>query len=170
MWPDGGLPQVDAPASGVVLSIATDNNTRAVLRLVHEFTQRGEFVSTATTSRTHAGKLLRGQPTFPPRLPDSEVFDLLRRAERRGWIAKEVHRGANRHEREVWKVTPAGADAAGFTLPAPTAPTAPTSEVDAPGAEERGDCVDCADFGAGGVGGIARAGVGAAEQDCGAAA
>ena len=170
VWPDGGLPQVDAPASGVVLSIATDNNTRAVLRLVHEFTQRGELVSTATTSRTHAGKLLRGQSTFPPRLPDSEVFDLLRRAERRGWIAKEVHRGANRHEREVWKVTSAGADAAGFTLPAPTASTAPTSEVDAPGAEERGDCVDCADFGAGGVGGIARAEVGAAEQDCGAAA
>lgn len=60
VWPDGGLPQVDAAASGMVLAIATDNNTRALLRLVHEFTQRGEFVSTATTSLTHAGKLARG--------------------------------------------------------------------------------------------------------------
>lgn len=150
VWPAGSVPTLDAPLSGVVGLIDAGNNIRTLLRLIHEFSERGEHVSTATTSRTHAGRLLRGQPGFPKRMTDTEVFDALRDAHRRGWLAPATVRGANRHGREVWEVTPKGRAKAAI---APTAPTAPTSEVSAPDAPE----VGCADFGAGGVGGMARA-------------
>jgi hypothetical protein len=160
-WPSGGVPDLDKPVEGVVKRIAEENDARALLRLVHEFTERGEYVTTATTSRTHAAKLLKGERTYPRALADREVFDLLRQAERRGWLAREEVRGPNRHPRQVWKVTPAGAARAAIHLAAPTAPTARTSDVDAPGAESAEACADCADFGARGVGGNARAEVGA---------
>lgn len=153
VWPAGSVPTLDAPLSGVVGLIDAGNNIRTLLRLIHEFSERGEHVSTATTSRTHAGRLLRGQPGFPKRMTDTEVFDALRDAHRRGWLAPATVRGANRHGREVWEVTPKGRAKAEI---APTAPTAPTSEVSAPDAPEVG-CADCADFGAGGMGGMARA-------------
>ncbi|NZA00579.1 hypothetical protein H0I39_19675 [Ottowia beijingensis] len=40
-------------------------NTKALLRLIAEFTERGEHVTTATTSRTHAAKLLCNEPGYP---------------------------------------------------------------------------------------------------------
>lgn len=156
LWPEGGIPQIDVPVNGFVQVIEDRNHSKALLKLIHEFSERGELVSTATTSRTHAGKLLRGEPGFPQRLKDGELFDLLRQADRRGWLSRELFRGANRHEREVWKVTAAGMEAAGIKPAAPTAPTAPTSGVSAPDAPE-GGCADCADFGAGGYGGELRA-------------
>ena len=165
VWPKDGLPQLDEPTSGVVQSIATENNTKVLLKLIHEFTARGEYVSTATTSRTHAAKLLRGEPGFPKRMRDGEVFDLLRQAERRGWLGREEHRGADRKPREAWSVTPAGAALAGIPESAATAATAATSAVTAPaapGAVPAEPCGDCGDLPPGGVGGRARTEVAAA--------
>lgn len=153
VWPPGGVPQLDEPLSGVVQHIADRNHTGALLRLIHEFTERGEFVSTATTSRTHAGKLLRGQPGFPHRLPDAELFDLLRQAERRGLLIRDNVRSKGRgHDKEVWNVTPEGMKAAAI---APTAPTAPTSGVGAvarSGAEAAPTAPTSAPGGVGGTG------------------
>ena len=89
-------------------AISDRNDSRALLRLIHEFTERGEYVSTATTSRTHAGRLLRGQPGFPTRITDPELFDLLRGAERAGHLARVEFRGADRKPRERWEVTTEG--------------------------------------------------------------
>lgn len=146
VWPRDGVPMLDAPTSGIVHAIATDNHTRALLRLVHEFTQRGEFVSTATTSRTHAGKLLRLAPGFPPRLTDGNVFELLRDAERRGWVARVTYKGGDRHQRERWEVTTAGIEEAGISDGAVTAVTAATSEVPALAAVAASPCGDCGDL------------------------
>lgn len=144
-WPDGGLPQVDSAPTGVVAHIADSVNTKALLKLIAEFSERGEYVSTATTSRTHAAKLLAGESTYPKHLKPGDVFDLLRRAERAGQLQRSIYRGADRKPRECWAVTPKGRELAG--LPAATAATAATSqceEVTAPDAEACGDCGDSA--------------------------
>lgn len=145
-WPTDGLPQVDTPATGVVAHIADRVNTQALLKLIAEFTERGEYVGTATTSRTHAAKLLAGESTYPKGLKPADVFDLLRRAERGGHLARITYRGTDRKERERWEVTGHGREHAGLP-PAATAATAATSqieEVTAPTAVECGDCGDSA--------------------------
>ena len=129
-WPDGDVPKVDEAFGPVVQGIDDRNNERALLKLIHEFTQRGEHVSTATTSRTHAAKLLKHEPTYPSRLKDAEVFNLLRLCERAGHLERITYKGEDRKSRERWNVTRAGLDFAG--IPAATAATAATYEVTAP--------------------------------------
>ncbi len=128
LWPEGGIPQVNGPMEPMVKGIADRGHAKALLRLIDEFTARGEFVTTATTSRTHAAKLLCQEPTYP-KLKDGEVFDLLRRAERAGHLERIEFKGADRHQRERWQVTAAGTVFAGIA--AGTAGTAATSDVTA---------------------------------------
>lgn len=160
IWPPDGLPTLDQPLSGTVQRIASDNDTRALLRLVHEFTGRGEFVTTATTSRTHAGALMRGEASFPRRLNNGQVFDLLRNAERRGWLQKVEYRGSDRKPRERWQVTLAGAQVAEIADFAATAATAATSDdpaATAPGAASPAEpAATAATSPPGGMGGTAR--------------
>jgi len=132
VWPAGGIPQTDEALSPMVQGIADRNHEKALIRLIAEYTERGEFITTATTSRTHAAKLLRHEPTFPHRMKDGEVFDLLRRAERAGYLERVQFKGADRKDRERWQVTASGASFAG--LPAATAATAATTQVTAPSA------------------------------------
>jgi putative DNA primase/helicase len=155
IWPEGGIPQLDQPLGAVVQGIADRGHERALLRLIAEYSARGEHVSTATNSRTHAAKVLRHEASFPARLKDGEVFDLLRKAERSDYLRRMEIRGANRHPRECWELTDAGRTFA--HLPALTALTAPTPQVSAPNAEGAEDCADCADFALGGMGEMARA-------------
>ena len=152
-WPEGRIPEADVPFGPVVQGIADRGHEKALLKLIAEFTARGEHVSAPTTSRTHAAKLLKNEPTYP-KIKDAEVFALLRKAERISHLERIHVQGTNRHARECWQVTDAGRTFAG--LPALTALTAPTPEVSAPGAEGAEACADCADFGAGGMGGAAR--------------
>lgn len=159
--PDGVLTSQQGqgdPGAGLLAS----SSTKALLRLIEAFTARGEFVSTATTSPTHAGKLLRQSPDFPARLPNPQVFELLRAAEDRGWVRRVQYAGPNRHPRERWQVTTAGCAMAGL---APTAPTAPTSALNAPSAGGAASAPTAPTSARGGVGGCERAEVGAeAEQ------
>lgn len=111
VWPHGGIPTLDAALSPVVQGISDRVNTKALLRLIAEFSDRGEWVGTATTSRNHAARLLCREPGYP-RLKDGEVFDLLRRAEREGLLARVTYRNASRHEAERWDLTPKGREAA----------------------------------------------------------
>lgn len=119
-WPAGGLMHVVEELTGMMAVIADRNETWTLLRLIHEFTERGEFVSTATTSRTHAGKLLGREPSYPKGLDDSRLFDLLRTSERKGLLARETYRGTDRKTRERWKVTRQGLDQAGIAATAAT--------------------------------------------------
>ena len=145
-WPADGLPQLDAAPTGVVAHIADRVNTNALLKLIVEFSERGEYVSTATTSRTHAVKLLSGECTYPKGLKQDVVFDLLRRAERAGYLARVEYRGADRKQRERWEVTSQGREHAGLpaAATAATAATYEVLEVTAPTAVECGDCGDSA--------------------------
>ncbi len=132
VWPEGGIPQVDEAFGPVFQGIADRGQTKALLKLIAEFTERGEFITTATTSRTHAAKLLHRERTYP-KLKDGEVFDLLRQAERAGQLERVLFKGSDRHQRERWQVTVVGAAFAGIT--AVTAGAAATTEVPAPSAE-----------------------------------
>lgn len=167
VWPKDGLLQLEEPFGPVVQGIADRGHERAILRLIVEFSARGEHVSTATTSRSHAGKLLRREPSFPSRMTDSEVFDILRRSERAGNLERATYKGTDRKERERWEVTDAGYAFAGlsreklvtvstFPVHAATAATAATPNVTALNAEAAEPCGDCGDFAARGCGGKAR--------------
>ncbi|MBS0229400.1 MAG: AAA family ATPase [Proteobacteria bacterium] len=160
-WPEDGLPQLSHARPGPAAAdsgLLAELDTRALLALIAEFSERGEHVTTATTSRTHAAKLLASEPTFPKSRKPADVFTLLREAERRGHLARVNVTMENRKQKEVWEVTPEGREFAGL---APTAPTAPTSQVDALDALGAAKCADCADFGAGVIGGKERTQVGA---------
>ncbi|HQD14541.1 MAG TPA: AAA family ATPase [Ottowia sp.] len=123
-WPEHGLPEADAAPTGVVAHIAERVDTVALLKLIAEFTERSEFIAPGTTSPSNAARLLAHESIYPNRKP-REVFDLLRRAERAGYIERTSYRDAQRKTRERWHVTSKGRTFAGL---APTAPTAPTTE------------------------------------------
>lgn len=147
-WPDGGLPQALQGLSPMVQGISDRVDTKALLRLIVEFSERGEHVTTATTSRTHAAKLLSSEPSYPKGRKPADVFDLLRRAERAGHLVRVMRAAANRHQKEVWEVTPEGREAAELPPVALTAPTCADFEVNAAGEVS---ALTCADF-AGGMG------------------
>lgn len=129
VWPEGSLPQVDIPQTGIVGVIAESNNMKAVIRLLHESTQLGRPVSTSQYSRSHAGKVLYRKPGFPSRMSPKDLFALLDQASDRGLIeAVFVRSAGGGHEKEVWQVTAEGMEKAGI---APTSPTSPTSDVGA---------------------------------------
>lgn len=151
-WPRDGVPMLDVPEGGVVSYIKQQSDAKSLLRLIHEFTVRGESVSTATNSRTHAGKLLRGQPGFPRRVSDAELFDLLRDAERCGHLERETYRKPDRHEGQRWRVTEAGLSAAGVRCTAATAATATTPGVAATSAVPAAPAATAATSPPGGVG------------------
>lgn len=159
-WPEDGLPQLShaQPGPAADSGLLAELDTRALLALIAEFSERGEHVTTATTSRTHAAKLLASEPTFPKSRKAADVFTLLRDAERKGHLVRVNVTMENRKQKEVWEVTAEGREFAGL---APTAPTAPTSQVDALSALDAEKCADCADFEAGVIGGKESAQVGA---------
>ena len=177
-WPEGGLPQAVQALSPVVQGISDRVDTKALLRLIAEFSERGEHVTTATTSRTHAAKLLAGESTYPKGRKPADVFDLLRKAERAGQLVRVMRSAENRHQKEVWEVTPQGRELAELPPVALTALTCADFEVSATGevsaltaltsqgvrgkrahkqvsapagAETGTDGTDCADFNEGGT-------------------
>lgn len=132
-WPDGGLPQAVQSLSPVVQGISDRVDTKALLKLIAEFSERGEHVTTATTSRTHAAKLLAGESTYPKGRKPADVFNLLRKAERAGQLVRVMRSAENRHQKEVWEVTAQGRELAELPPLAPTAPTCADFEVSATG-------------------------------------
>ena len=132
-WPEGGLPEAVQSLSPMVQGISDRVDTKALLRLIAEFSERGEHVTTATTSRTHAAKLLAGESTYPKGRKPADVFNLLRKAERAGQLVRVMRSAENRHQKEVWEVTPQGRELAELPPLAPTAPTCADFEVSATG-------------------------------------
>jgi len=160
VWPEGGIPALDVAFGPVVQGIADRGHEKALLKLIAEFAERGEHVTTATTSRTNAAKLLRHEPGFP-RVKDGEVFNLLRKAERAGYLERITYKGPDRKDRERWEVTETGRAFAG--LPAATAATAATPEATAPSAEPAKPAATAATSPPRGVGGNTRTSDGVAD-------
>jgi len=133
-WPTDGLPQPAASSDAAVNPGATLADTRALLKLIHEFYERGEYVATTTNSRAHAGKLLAGRPEYPKHLQVGEVFDLLRNAQTDKLIEIQHYKTADRKPHERWGLTQKGMEWAGIAPSAPCAPCASFEEPGTPGA------------------------------------
>lgn len=156
-WPEGGLPIVPYVPTGIVGAIAERNDLKALLKLLHEYHSRGEFVAPDIRSRYHAVKVLGSESTFP-RLKPAEVFGLLRDAERRKLIEREAYKDANRKAHERWKLTAAGCELIGI---APSAPSAPSTEDGTPGHPAQQGARQVRHVALGGMGDVERAEVGA---------
>jgi len=120
-WPEGGVPQVDQPLGGFVQHIADGTDTKALLKLIHEFYGRSEFIATDPRSRYHVVKVLGGEPTYPKRRKPADVFKLLRDGERRNLIRRETYRDRYRRDAERWQLTPAGLESIGLAASAASA-------------------------------------------------
>ena len=83
VWPEGGIPQADKPFGPVVQGIADRGHAKALLRLIAEFTARGEFITTATTSLRRL-RALRQLPMSPHRPHQPQALRRLRRLRRQG--------------------------------------------------------------------------------------
>lgn len=106
LWPEGGIPTLaDTPAAKVHAEI---DERRALLRLVHEYTGRGEYVSTAVNSTRCAARLFAGEPSFPRHLSSSQATQHLRTAERDGHVKRLTYRTAERKDAERWELTERG--------------------------------------------------------------
>lgn len=154
IWPEGGIPQTDTPAGGFVQHIADSVDTKALLKLMHEFYARGEFVATDTRSRYHAAKVLGDESAYPKRRKPAEVFQMLRDAERRDLIERESYRDRYRRDAERWKLTAKGIETAGI---AASAASAASTDVPEPAHTVHAAAASAASALLGGVGECVRA-------------
>jgi hypothetical protein len=100
-WAEGGvLTLASSACSGLIASADRD----AVLALIREFYDRGEFISTSQNAPGNAFKALQSERGFPVRLNRNEFFRVLRDAERSGHLIRERYQNDNRKERERWRV------------------------------------------------------------------
>lgn len=132
VWPDGALPQLPAAeAMGDDAQWALGSETAALLALVHEYGERGEWIAPAPNSPRNAARLFAGEPSFPKRLKARDVAMRLRDAQRAGLIVLEQYRSADRKPHERWALTQEGRVFIGV---APSAPSAPSDGLGADGA------------------------------------
>lgn len=125
-WPEGGIPTAEITLSPATQAISDRVNTKAILQLIHEFTNRGEYIATAPNSPSNPFKMLSREPNFPKRLKSVELADLIRHAERTGLLIREGYRNSDRKDRQRWRVTSKGEAFAEIIPSAPTAPSTPT--------------------------------------------
>lgn len=110
-WPEGGLPTMVDPTLPPPDSAARPNagaSMRALVALIRDYYERGEWVSTSVQSQSNASRLLSAEARYPRHLKPTQVVHLLREAQRARFIEAESYRGADRKERQRWRVTAAG--------------------------------------------------------------
>ena len=89
-----------------------------VLRLIHEFYGRAEWISpSASSPTTNTFAMLRAAPTFPVGIGKRECMELCRELERDGLLTKESYQKPSRHAGDRWRLTPKGYDVIGVPLP-----------------------------------------------------
>ena len=103
-------------------AIIESQNSRAILRLIAEFYQRGEYIPTAPTAPGNAWRLLSGDKDFP-RMDRNKFQPLIREIERAGHLEREKYQNAYRKERERWSVSKIGFEMLEKFGDAPSAPT-----------------------------------------------
>ncbi len=107
-WVENGLPEPVEADSPLTMRLTAQTRITALLRLVHEFHQRGESVRTSEAGSCTAPQLLKGQPGYPADLRDADVLRLLRDAERLELLVREPFTTENRKVKERWVLTGAG--------------------------------------------------------------
>lgn len=144
MRTSGGLLEMasaDNPAVELISSAQRD----AILLLIDEFNNRGEFVSTSETAG-NAWMKLKGEPTFPKGLTKHAFWKIIRDAERAKLLFREDYTAKNRQTKTR------------FTTSAPVAPVAPVPETTATSAVENAGAPKRSSFSLGGMGEIIAAG------------
>lgn len=86
----------------------SDDDTRALLRLLADAEAAGNPIPTAEAGAHTASCILRGQAGYPSHRKPAEILHLLRAAETAGLLSRASHRGADRHLRGRWSVTESG--------------------------------------------------------------
>lgn len=81
---------------------------RAVLRLIRDFNERGENVTTAPVGPGNVHMILRAEPGYPAGLGRDALLALLREAERGALIEREEYKTDGRKTRERWALTAKG--------------------------------------------------------------
>lgn len=118
--------------SRLMRHLAAKADTRALLGLVHEFSQRGEWVGTTATGPRCLSALLAGERDYPRHLKPREAQAAMREAQRDGLAAVVVRKDSSRRQRDCWELTPAGLEFVGARV----APVAASSRTGATSAEE----------------------------------
>jgi len=96
--------QVADPAAG----LKRDIELAAVLRLMVDFEQRGERISTSANASNNAHKAMSEEKGFPRSITKATMGSVMRELERRRFIAKREEQTANRKMRERWMPTSDG--------------------------------------------------------------
>lgn len=102
-------------SEGLLYSVARPSNEsilETVVSLIKKYYERGEYISTSTTSSKNASRILRNDPEFPQSIfKNNELWNILSMAEDRGLlIRKEIPAKGRGKTRQIY-------------APAPTAPT-----------------------------------------------
>ncbi|NBW17833.1 MAG: hypothetical protein EBR82_58630 [Caulobacteraceae bacterium] len=92
------------PAAGM----RRDMELAAVLKLMLDFEQRGERISTAPNQPNNPYRLLSSEKQFPRSITKSGMNSVMRELERRRFITKREDRTANRKVVERWALTSEG--------------------------------------------------------------
>lgn len=104
-WEDG-LPVLAThePSQGVGNDLIEKIRQKAVLDLLGEFYDRGEYASTSTGgAHNNLYKLLKNERGFPSGMAKEDFWTLIRNAERQGVIHRESYVDAYRKDRERWR-------------------------------------------------------------------
>jgi CheY-like chemotaxis protein len=122
---------VNANAIDPAAGLKRDLELKAVLRLLLDFEQRGERVSTSVNAPNNAYRAMSGEKCFPRSITKASMGSVMRELERRRYIAKREERTANRKTVERWAPTSDGLQWL-ESKGAPSAPSARHVEVGAP--------------------------------------
>ena len=106
-WSERGV-LVLANAAGDCLGLIASAHRVAVIQMLAEFYDRGEFIPTSPNAAGNAYRQLKDEHSFPARMKSGDFYRLLRDIERSGFIERETYKNASRHDRERWRVTEAG--------------------------------------------------------------
>jgi len=127
------LRPVSEEAADPAAVIKRDIELAAVLRLMVDFEQRGEPISTSANASNNPYKALSNEKGFPRSITKASMGSAMRELERRRYITKREEQSANRKMRERWMPTSDGLQWLKLKG-APGAPSALQVERGAPGA------------------------------------
>ena len=111
---DGSSLCANIEQSQVSKDLMRQIHRRFLLKLIHEFYSRGEWISPSANSATsNAYAMLKAEAGFPfgtSRDGKSECLALVRECERDGLLIKEDYKKPDRHNGERWALTQKGLD------------------------------------------------------------
>lgn len=126
-----GMELVQPPSEGNPAQGFLDEvDQTSILTMIDEFYTRGDWISPSMNARNNAFKLLSPERSYPKGLRQNGLWPLLRDAERRNLLHREVYRTIQRKDAERWKVgaAPSAQGAQGAPISEPSAPSAASAQ------------------------------------------